>query len=298
MGMPDLQIASLFRTTRRPLLSLEFFPPKDDAGMAALESVGRQLLPLKPDFVTCTYGAGGSTRERTKTVCRRLREIGFSPVMPHLTCVGSSQSELHAIADEIWADGYRNIMTLRGDPPKGATTFTPAPDGLAHASDLARLLKQRHPDFCLGVAGYPETHPEAVSADADIARLRDKVAAGGDFVTTQLFFDNSAFFRFVDRCRAVGIDAPILPGLLPVISLKQVQRMCAMCQASLPPELAKQLEAAGGEGEAAEWVGIRWAEKQMDELLARGAPGIHLYILNRSKAVLSAELARFFENRH
>jgi methylenetetrahydrofolate reductase (NADPH) len=294
--MVDARISDLLAGAERPLLSFEFFPPKDDAAMVALRTAAAQLLALRPDFVTCTYGAGGSTRERTLGVCAMLRDLGFGPVMPHLTCVGSSRTVLGDIADEIYSRGFRNVMTLRGDPPKGDTTFRPAPDGLAHASDLVALLKSRHADFCCGVAGYPESHPESVSAEDDLANLKRKVDAGGGFVTTQLFFDNRVYFDFVKRCRAAGITVPVVPGLLPAISLKQVQRMCAMCRAVLPPDLARAMEAAGGDGEAAEFVGIRWAERQIEELLAGGAPGIHLYILNRSKAVLSRELVRFFEH--
>ena len=294
--MADAKISDLLANAKRPLLSFEFFPPKDDAAMAALRTAAAQLLALKPDFVTCTYGAGGSTRARTLGVCTMLRDLGFGPVMPHLTCVGSSRAELGEIADDLFARGFRNIMTLRGDPPKGDTTFQPAPDGLAHASDLVALLNFRRPEFCCGVAGYPETHPEAISPEADLANLKRKIDAGGAFVTTQLFFDNEKYFEFVARCRAAGIRAPILPGLLPAISLKQVQRMCAMCKTTLPDGLAHAMEAAGGDGEAAEYAGIRWAERQIGELLARGAPGIHLYILNRSKAALSRELVRFFEH--
>lgn len=264
--------------------------------MGALRTAAAQLLALRPDFVTCTYGAGGSTRAKTLGICSMLRDMGYGPVMPHLTCVGSSRAELGEIADEIYARGFRNIMTLRGDPPRGDATFRPAADGLAHASDLVALLKSRHADFCSGVAGYPEMHPEAVSAEADLANLKRKVEAGGDFITTQLFFDNRVYFDFVKRCRAAGITVPVVPGLLPAISLKQVQRMCAMCRAALPEGLPRAMEAAGGEGEAAEYVGIRWAERQIEELLAGGAPGIHLYILNRSRAVLSGEMVRFFEH--
>lgn len=295
--MPDPILSDLLARARRPLLSFEFFPPKDDAAMAALRATSEQLLTVRPDFVTCTYGAGGSTRLRTLEVCDLLRQLGFQPVMPHLTCVGSSRSELENVADEIHARGYRNIMTLRGDPPRGYSQFRPAPDGLTHAAELVELLRERHPDFCCGVAGYPETHPEAVSAEADVRHLKAKLSAGGAFVTTQLFFDNRVYFDFVKRCRKAGISQPILPGLLPVISLKQVQRMCAMCRATLPPALAQGLEDAGGDGDAAEQVGIRWAERQIEELLAHGAPGIHLYILNRARAALSDELVRFFRDR-
>ena len=295
--MPDPRIADLLARTRRPLLSFEFFPPKDDTALAGLQTVARQLSTLKPDFVTCTYGAGGSTRDRTLQVCDLLRAEGLGPVMPHLTCVGSSRTELNHLADDFHQRGFRNIMTLRGDPPKGDTTFRPAPDGLAYASELVSLLKSRHADFCCGVGCYPETHPEAASPEDDLRHFAHKISVGGDFGTTQLFFDNAVYFRFVARCRAAGVSAPILPGLLPAISLKQVQRMCAMCKTTLPPELARELEAAGGDGEAAELVGLRWAERQIEDLLAGGAPGIHLYILNRAKAALSHELVRFFAGR-
>lgn len=292
--MADKQICDLLAGAKRPLLSFEFFPPKDDAAMATLRLAAAQLLALRPDFVTCTYGAGGSTRQRTIGVCETLRDMGYGPVMPHLTCVGSSRADLIATADDFHARGFRNIMALRGDPPKGDATFVPPADGLPHASDLVSLLKSRHADFCCGVAGYPEKHPEAATAEADLANLKKKIDAGGGFVTTQLFFDNKFYFEFVNRCRAAGITKPVIPGLLPAISLKQVQRMCAMCKTTLPDALARAMEAAGGDGEAAEYVGIRWAERQIAELLAAGVPGVHLYILNRSKAVLSGELVRFF----
>ena len=290
MTPPDTNIGTLLDRSKRALLSFEFFPPKDDAAMESLKRTAEQLLAARPDFVTCTYGAGGSTRHKTMAVCELLRGMGFGPVMPHLTCVGSSRADLHAIADDLHGRGYRNIMTLRGDPPKGDTAFRPAPDGLSHASELVRLLKARHADFCCGVACYPEVHPEATSAADDLAHLKEKFAAGGAFGTTQLFFDNRVYFDFVDRCRAAGITQPIVPGLLPVISLKQVQRMSSMCKASLPAELTRALEDAGGEGDKAEQAGIHWAVRQVEELLARKAPGIHLYILNRAKAALSAEL--------
>jgi methylenetetrahydrofolate reductase (NADPH) len=295
--MPDARISDLLDHARRPLLSFEFFPPKDDAAMAALAETTAQLQAVRPDFVTCTYGAGGSTRLRTLEVCDLLRSRGFGPVMPHLTCVGSSRHDLESLAHEIHQRGYRNIMTLRGDPPRGFSQFRAAPDGLTHASELVALLREQYADFCLGVAGYPETHPEAASPEADLRHLKAKVNAGGAFVTTQLFFDNKAYFDFVRRCRKAGITQPIIPGLLPVVSLKQVQRMCMMCKARLPEPLAAALEAAGGEGEAAEMVGLKWAEAQIEELLAKGAPGVHLYILNRAKAALSGELIRFFGDR-
>jgi methylenetetrahydrofolate reductase (NADPH) len=217
--------------------------------------------------------------------------------MPHLTCVGSSRADLRELADMIYDKGYRNIMTLRGDPPKGDTTFKAAPDGLSYAVDLVRLLKDRHPDFCCGVAAYPEKHPEAASHDSDLGNLKAKFDAGGDFGTTQLFFDNSVYYRFVEKARAAGMTKPILPGLLPALSLKQVERMCSMCNTSLPSELADRLRAAGDNADAAEQIGIDWAIEQIRDLLANGVPGIHLYILNRSRAALSPSLLKLF-GRH
>lgn len=295
--MTDKAISTLLSETRRPLLSFEFFPPKDDAGVDALRATCEKLKTARPDFVTVTYGAGGSTRERTFRVCRILSDLGFAPVMPHMTCVGSSRAELRELADKIYGEGYRNIMTLRGDPPKGDATFKPAPDGLAHAVELVRLLKERHSDFCCGVAAYPETHPEATSPEADIINLKAKLDAGGSFGTTQLFFDNAHFYAFVKKCRDAGITKPILPGLLPALSLKQVERMCSMCNAQLPPALASRLRAVGDDAVAAEQVGIDWAIEQIRDLLAHNVPGVHLYILNRSRGALSEPLLKLF-GRH
>jgi methylenetetrahydrofolate reductase (NADPH) len=283
---PDRPIAALFAQPR-PLRSLEFFPPKDDEGVANLRATATALKRIAPDFVSVTYGAGGTTRERTAQVSALLKdELGFT-VMPHLTCVGHARAELHAIADRLHAGGFRNIMTLRGDPPKGETSFTPSPDGLRYASDLVALLRARHPDFCLGVAGYPEKHPEAPSFDADLAHLKHKVDAGAAFITTQLFFDNTVYFRFVEKCRAAGITVPIVPGIMTVLSLKQIQRFTALCGATLPAKLLTRLEAAGDQPDIVETLGIDWALAQIRDLLANGAPGYHLYILNRAKSALA-----------
>jgi methylenetetrahydrofolate reductase (NADPH) len=283
---PDRPISDLF-AQNRPLRSLEFFPPKDDEGVAALRATATTLKRIQPDFVSITYGAGGSTRERTAQVAALLKqELGFT-VMPHLTCVGHSRAELNDLADRIHAGGFRNIMTLRGDPPKGATEFKVAPDGLRYANELVSLLKARHADFCLGVGGYPERHPEAPSLEIDLDNLKRKVDAGSGFITTQLFFDNAVYYAFVEKCRARGIAIPIVPGIMPVLSLKQIQRFTQMCGASLPEKLVKRLEAAGDHADAVEAVGIDWALTQIRDLLANGAPGYHLYILNRAKSALA-----------
>ena len=282
----DRPIAELF-ARGRPLRSLEFFPPKDDTGVAALRGAAEALRRMGPDFVSVTYGAGGTTRDRTAQVSALLRgEFSFT-VMPHLTCVGHTRGELEVLADQIHAQGFRNIMTLRGDAPKGATTFPVLPEGFRHAAELVALLKRRHPDFCLGVAGYPEKHPEAPSLEADLTHLKRKVDAGADFITTQLFFDNAVYYRFVERCRAEGITVPIVPGIMPVLSLKQIQRFTQLCGSTLPAQLAARLEVAADNADVVEMVGIDWALHQIRGLLANGAPGYHLYILNRARGALA-----------
>jgi len=283
---PDRPISDLF-AQRRPLRSLEFFPPKDDTGVESLRATATALRRMNPDFVSVTYGAGGTTRDRTAQVCAMLKhDFGFT-VMPHLTCVGHTRAELGEIADRIHADGFRNIMTLRGDPPKGATEFQVATDGLRNANELVTLLQARQPSFCLGVAGYPEKHPEAPSLDVDLTNLKRKVDAGAAFVTTQLFFDNTHYYRFVERCRTAGINVPIVPGIMPVLSLKQIQRFTQMCGATLPQQLITRLEVAAENTDVLETIGIDWALTQIRGLLANGAPGYHLYILNRAKGALA-----------
>jgi methylenetetrahydrofolate reductase (NADPH) len=288
----DRPISELF-AQGRPLRSIEFFPPKDAAGVEALRQTATALRRISPDFVSVTYGAGGSTRERTAQVSAMLREDFGLTVMPHLTAVNHTREEIAAIADAHHQRGIRNIMALRGDVPKELTATTAFKDGLRFGCDVVALLKDLHPDICLGVGGYPEKHPEAPTLDADLANLRRKVEAGGSFITTQLFFDNTVYHRFVDRCRAAGITVPIVPGIMPVLSLKQIKRITGLCGASLPAQLVKRLEVAGDEPEVIETIGIDWALTQIRDLLARGAPGYHLYILNRAKSalILAAGLA-------
>jgi len=282
----DRPISDLF-AAGRPLRSLEFFPPRDDAGVLALRATATALQRIPWDFVSVTYGAGGTTRERTAQVSALLKdELDFT-VMPHLTCVGHSRTELESIADQLYSGGFRNIMALRGDAPKGATTFTPAPDGLRYASELVALLKTRHPDFCLGVGGYPEKHPEAVSLEADLDTLKRKVDAGASFITTQLFFDNSIYRRFVEKCQKHGINVPIVPGIMPVLSLKQIQRIATLSGSALPPALLRRLEVASEDDIVVEFIGVDWALDQVRDLIANGAPGYHLYILNRARSALT-----------
>jgi len=271
----------------RPLVSVEFYPPKTAEGAKQILDTAEALAPYRPDFVSITYGAGGSTRERTLEYGLILRDrFGFE-VMPHLTCVGHSRAELHAVLARLRDAGFRNLMVLRGDPPKGATEFQPHPDGLRYASELVAFIRAHYPDFCLGVGGYPETHPEAVSPEADLSHLKTKVEAGADFITTQLFFDNAAFFKFVGRCRAAGITVPIIPGILPALSHAQVEKFTNFCHAAYPPNLAIKLSALTGQEAAAEAAGVDWADAQIRELLKWNVPGLHLYILNRSSSALA-----------
>jgi len=264
-----------------PLFSFEFFPPKDDQGMDALFETVANLKPLGPAFVSVTYGAGGSTREKTVAITRRIkRETGIE-AMAHLTCVGHGRDEIAALLDEYEAAGIENVMALRGDPPRGETAFTPHPEGFSHANELMSFIRDRK-DFCLGGAGYPEMHPEAPSPEADLQNLKRKIEAGCDFVVTQLFFDERDYFDFVARARAAGIDTPIVPGIMPVTNTAQIKRFTQMCGAAIPEPLLARLEAAAGDAQAVAQVGVEHATHQCRALLDGGAPGIHFYTLNRS----------------
>lgn len=263
--------------------SVEFFPPKDEAGgeqiVATAEAIRAEFVP---DFVSITYGAGGSTRERTYRYARILKEdLGFN-VMPHLTCVGSAKDEIRDILQHYREEGFRNIMALRGDPPKGMTDFKPHPDGFRYASELVAFIRGEFPEFGIGTAGYPEVHPEAESAATDVFHLKHKVEQGAHFVTTQLFYSNAVFYDFVQRCRAAGITVPILPGLMPIRSAKQARRFCR----EIPEELSAALDQAGDSEAALRAVGIEWTCRQVTDLWHNGVRGFHFYIMNRSGMLL------------
>ena len=291
-AIPETTISDRLTASDRAVLSYEFFPPKSEKGLISLQKTVEGLAHTDPDFVTVTYGAGGSTQNLTFEVAELLRRFRFRPVMPHLTCVGKSRGELEEIADWIFAEGFRNIMTLRGDPPAGESSFIPPENGLSNALELVELLKTRHSEFCLGVAGYPETHPEAISAERELEYLKRKVDAGASFITTQLFLSNDSFYRFRDRCVAAGISVPILPGIMPALSLVQINRIASMCGAAVPAALTADLEKAGGDGEGAENAGILWCTQQIADLLRNGVPGIHLYIMNRVRPAFAFQLAQ------
>jgi methylenetetrahydrofolate reductase (NADPH) len=277
---------------RRPFFSFEFFPPKDDEGVEQLMRTAQTLRALSPAFVSVTYGAGGSTRARTVQTAKRMhRELGLT-VVAHVTCVQSTRDEVRGLLRELAEAGIENILALRGDPPKGEKTFTAAQDGLATSTELVRLLGAEF-SFCVGGGCYPETHIEAPDPHTDLLRLEQKVRAGVNFLITQMFFDNDRYFDFIERARSLGIGVPIIPGIMPITNYAGIAKMTAMSGATIPPALREALEARKGESEAVAELGVAYATAQCVDLLARGAPGLHFYTLNKSpatRAVVSALL--------
>jgi methylenetetrahydrofolate reductase (NADPH) len=265
-------------------LSFELFPPKTSAGEANLFRHVECLAGYRPSLITCTYGAGGSTQEKTLEIVAHVRRQFKLPVATHLTCVGRTVDELRHYLRQAQGAGIENVVALRGDPPRGDASFRAVAGGLSYANELVTLIRSEFPSYGIAVAGYPETHQEAPSAEADLANLKRKVDAGGDVVITQLFYDNADFFRFRDRCAAVGIRVPIVPGLLPITNFSQIKRITSLCGAKLPAELVQGLEAAGDDENAQFSVGVDYATRQTQELINAHAPGIHFYVLNRSEA--------------
>lgn len=267
-------------------LSFELFPPKTPESEAVMWRTVDELMAFEPTLITCTYGAGGSTRGTTLDVLRGVLSRHRLPVASHLTCVGSSVDELRDYLSEARDLGVAAIVALRGDPPKGEASFRPAAGGLRYASELVSLIRSEFPQFGILVAGYPETHQEAMSPEADLDNLARKCAAGGDVVVTQLFYDNADFFRFRDRCQALGIAAPIVPGVMPVTNYAQVRRIASLCKARLPESFTRPFEAAGDDEQAQFEAGVAFAARQVEELMAGGVPGIHFYVLNKSPATV------------
>lgn len=265
-------------------ISFELFPPKSAASEAELFGQLGQLMAFRPDFVTCTYGAGGSTREKTLEICARVAREHRCDVAAHLTCVGSTVDDLRRYLAEARQRGIGNIVALRGDPPRGEAGFRPVEGGFRFAGELVRLIRSEFPDFGIAVAGYPETHREAASPQADLEALTWKAAGGADVVITQLFYDNADFLRFRDRCMAVGLVAPLVPGILPITNYAQVRRISDLCGARLPARLVAALEACGGDADAQFRVGVEHATRQTQQLIESGVPGIHFYVLNKSPA--------------
>jgi methylenetetrahydrofolate reductase (NADPH) len=265
-------------------LSFELFPPKTPQGEATLFEHVARLVEFSPSFITCTYGAGGSTRDTTLAIVVRVhREFGL-PVATHLTCVGSTADQIRDYLRQASGAGVANVVALRGDPPRGDATFRPVPGGFSYANELVSLIRSEFAGLGIAVAGYPETHQEAPSAELDLVNLKRKVDAGADAVVTQLFYDNADFFAFRARCEQAGIQAPIVPGLLPITNFAQIKRITSLCGAKLPVDLVAGLEAAGDDAEKQFELGVDAAIRQTQELIDSGVPGIHFYVLNRSEA--------------
>jgi methylenetetrahydrofolate reductase (NADPH) len=277
MGLGDY-----FKGSRKGL-SFELFPPKTDEGVDQLMITVGELIAFRPDFFTCTYGAGGSTQDRTLQILEQVKRRHNIPIASHLTCVGSTVDQLRSYLQTAISIGTDFIVALRGDPPKGQTEFQQTEGGLRYANELVALIRSEFSQLGIAVAGYPEVHQEAPNAEVDLENLKRKVDAGADIIVTQLFYKNEDFYRFADRCEAIGIRIPIVPGILPVTNLAQIQRIASLCKAGLPDSFVNRL----GESSDPDWqfrVGVEFAQAQVADLLAKGVPGIHFYVLNKSQA--------------
>jgi methylenetetrahydrofolate reductase (NADPH) len=281
-----------------PVFSFEFFPPKTEVGEQNLYKALSELRPLEPSFVSVTYGAGGSSREKTIEIVKRIKEDFGLEAMAHFTCVGATVPELRATLDEMREAGIENVLALRGDPPEGQADWRKTDGGLEYSHELIELIGSAYP-FAIGAACFPETHIHAESAESDLRYLAEKVRSGVDFLITQMFFDNSFYFDFVARARRAGVEVPIIPGIMPITRVGQVERMATMCGSAIPDGLRAELRARAEDAEAVLDFGVAYATLQCAELLAAGAPGVHFYTLNRSpatRAIVSAlKLAKPWE---
>jgi methylenetetrahydrofolate reductase (NADPH) len=285
-----VRIDEIIASREGPVFSFEFFPPKTDEGERNLRQALETLRALDPDYVSVTYGAGGSTRDRTVELTKWIKQDLGIEAMAHLSCVGATREELGGILDGMEAAGIENVLALRGDPPRGEREWRPHPGGLHYSTELAALIAGGYP-FSVGAACFPEVHPEAPDLAHDLRFLKEKVASGASFLITQLFFDNELYFRFVDEARAVGIDVPIVPGIMPITDVRQIKTITGMCGATIPARLLEALEWRADDPAAVLQLGVSYSTLQCAELLARGAPGVHFYTLNRSpatRAILSA----------
>src|SRR5919197_4240019 len=275
-----------------PSFSFEFFPPKTEEGEANLAAALAELSRLEPTFVSVTYGAGGSPTQKQKTidiVTRAKAEHGLE-AMAHFTCVGATVDELRSTLDRMRDAGIENVLALRGDPPAGVEEWTATEGGLSYSRELIELIRDGY-DFAIGAACFPEVHIHAESAESDLRYCKEKVEAGARFLITQLFFDNASYWDFVARAREIGIDVPIIPGIMPITNFEQIKRFTSMCGATIPDGLLRELGLRADQPDAVAGLGVAYATLQCADLLANGAPGIHFYTLNRSpatRAILSA----------
>ena len=277
-----MKIREILKETRP--ISFEFFPPRTAEGIPAVLETLDELKPYCPDFVSVTYGAGGSTRAFTEEITLQIKRNAGVEVMAHLTCVGQNKEEINEVLERLEAEGVENIIALRGDPPRGSTEFVPMEGGFQHATDLLQHIKSNF-NFGVAAACYPEGHTESVDLDTDLKYVKQKVEDGADFLITQLFYDNRYFFDFVDRARAEGIEVPIIPGVLPVLNAEQVRRFTKLSGSEIPPALDRLLDKYADNDASARDMGVEYATAQVRELWDSGVPGVHFYVLNRSYSV-------------
>ena len=282
-----MKISDLLKQIKRSV-SFEFFPPKTPEGEESLFKTIKELEFIKPTFVSVTYGAGGTTRERTIRVVKRIHTQTDLTVMAHQTCIGHTKKEIIDILNQYKDIGVQNVLALRGDIPQGQEeSFVFPPDGCRYANELVSLIRENFGDwFSIGVAAYPEGHPESPDIDTDIHFFKKKVDAGAEFAITQMFFDNSYFYRFMDKLQKVGVDIPVIPGIMPITNFKQIKKFADMCGATIPSDLIKRLQPVADRPEEVEKIGIEFAVKQCEDLLKNGAKGLHFYTLNKSKATV------------
>ena len=278
-----MHLKELFRK-KNLTLSFEVFPPTREGNLENLFATVKELADLKPDFISVTYGAGGSTRDRTLEIASRVKKDFGTEALAHLTCVQSTRDDIARILDMFKAENIENILALRGDPPSGAEKFVRPAGGFGHANELVAFIRQTD-HFSIGVAGYPEVHPEAPSLDVDLANLKRKVDAGADFITTQLFFSNDSFYRFRDRAWSLGIRIPILPGIFPILNYRQVHRIVSLCGATIPATLGEKIDRLRDKSEEVEKYGIEYATRQAVNLIQNEVSGLHIYSMNRSEPV-------------
>ena len=267
-------------TGNSPSISFELFPPNTDKGIKELEERLPKLISLCPSIITVTYGAMGSTREKTLEIASMIKNQYGVDTAHHLTCVGSSNSEIEKILNDIHDNGIENIVALSGDPPRGQASFVKPENGYGLANELVSHIVN-HGGFDIAVAGYPEKHIEAMDLQSDLTNLQNKVLNGANLIITQLYYDNEDFYRFVDLCRSLDINVPIVPGLMPILNTDQIKRITSMCGASIPVQLLKKLEDASGDQSKVYEIGIEHTANQAIDLLQHGVPGIHFYVLNR-----------------
>jgi methylenetetrahydrofolate reductase (NADPH) len=269
---------------RKQTISCEFFPPREAEGIPNVLQVINRVREFKPDFVSVTYGAGGSTRAFSEEITLRVKRETDLEVMAHLTCVGQTKEEIHNVLERLDSTGIENVIALRGDPPRGQASFVPVAGGFQHATDLIHYIRQNF-QFGVAAACYPEGHIESPDRHTDVKFAKLKVDKGADFLITQLFYDNNDFFKFMELAQKVGINVPIIPGVLPILSAPQIRRFTALCGARIPPELDQQLDRHADDDNSVRELGIEYATKQVRELWNSGVPGIHFYVLNRSYSI-------------